>query len=113
MIGGDADPRVRNGDDKTFLVGDGLQSDRAASGCVLDRVVEQVVEHAAQQAAKRPGTRKVMEKLFSDPQVRKAQGVFVSPFAAQARDLSKFLAEERLDLAGLLQVREGTRTFVS
>src|SRR5207247_9803911 len=45
----------------------------------------------------RPRTRSVLKKLFSEPLVGKAQGIFVSPFAAQARDIARFFAEDHLD----------------
>jgi hypothetical protein len=45
----------------------------------------------------RPGTRSVLEKLLSDPLVQQMQGIFVTPFAAQARDIARFFAEGRFD----------------
>jgi superfamily I DNA/RNA helicase len=44
----------------------------------------------------RPITRKILEKLFSDPALRECHGLCLAPFAAQARDLSRFLAEHGL-----------------
>ena len=42
-----------------------------------------------------PGHSEVLEKLFADPEVRKAGGLFITPFKAQARDIAAYFAEER------------------
>lgn len=42
----------------------------------------------------RPITRKILNKLFSEPALRACQGLILAPFTAQARDLSRFLVEE-------------------
>lgn len=58
----------------------------------------------------RPRTRSVLKKLFSDTLLRQAQGLFVSPFAAQARDIAQFFAEEQLDTwkSGTVHSQQGT-----
>jgi hypothetical protein len=58
----------------------------------------------------RPRTRSVLKKLFFDPLVGKAHGIFVSPFAAQARDIARFLAEEHLEnwTASTVHSQQGT-----
>jgi AAA domain len=58
----------------------------------------------------RPRTRSVLKKLFSDPLMAKVQGIFVSPFTAQARDIARFFAEERLDnwTASTVHSQQGT-----
>jgi hypothetical protein len=62
----------------------------------------------------RPRTRSVLKKLFSDPLLAKAQGIFVSPFAAQARDIARFFAEEHLDnwTAGTVHSQQGTEADI-
>lgn len=62
----------------------------------------------------RPRTRAVLKKLFADPSVAKAQGVFVSPFAAQARDIARFLAEEHLESwsAATVHSQQGTEADI-
>jgi hypothetical protein len=45
----------------------------------------------------RPFTRTVLQKLFSDAGVREADGLFVSPFKAQATAVGEWLAEWGLD----------------
>ena len=41
-------------------------------------------------------TREVLDKLFSDAQVRTSNGLFISPFAAQAKDIAAYLAHREL-----------------
>jgi hypothetical protein len=62
----------------------------------------------------RQATHKVLEKLFTDPEVRKVQGLFITPFRAQARDISSYLAAERLDgwSSGSVHARQGTEADV-
>ena len=45
----------------------------------------------------RPRTRAVLKKLFGDGTLGRTRGLFVTPFAAQARDISAFLAGEDLE----------------
>ena len=45
----------------------------------------------------RPKTRSVLKKLFADEDLRKARGLFISPFVAQARDIRRFFAEEGIE----------------
>ena len=58
----------------------------------------------------RSGTREVLKKLFSDPEVRKARGLFVTPFKAQARDIAGVLRGRELDSwsSGTVHGRQGT-----
>jgi superfamily I DNA/RNA helicase len=39
-------------------------------------------------------TRDVLDKIFSDPQVQKSQGLFISPFVAQAKSIASYFAEK-------------------
>jgi superfamily I DNA/RNA helicase len=45
----------------------------------------------------RRGTGKVLSKLFTDAGTRQAKGLFITPFKAQAKEVARYLAEERLD----------------
>jgi superfamily I DNA/RNA helicase len=58
----------------------------------------------------RPKTKDVLRKVFSDPDVRKARGLFISPFVAQARDIRSFLASESLESwsAATVHSQQGT-----
>jgi hypothetical protein len=58
----------------------------------------------------RPATRKVLAKLFSDPEIRKAQGLFITPFRAQAKEISAYFAEDDVGgwSAGTVHGRQGT-----
>lgn len=62
----------------------------------------------------RPATREVLKKLFADPEVRKARGLFITPFKAQARDIAAYIAAEGLDgwSAGTVHGRQGTEADV-
>lgn len=62
----------------------------------------------------RPGTRIVLEKLFSDPEIRRAEGLFITPFKAQAREIASYFAEEHLDCwsAGTVHARQGTEADI-
>jgi hypothetical protein len=62
----------------------------------------------------RPSTRDVLAKLFSDPAVRQAKGLFITPFKAQAVDIAGYFAEEHLDgwSAGTVHARQGTEADV-
>jgi len=44
----------------------------------------------------RSATTKVLSKLFNDPSLRKANGLFISPFKAQAREIASLLAKNHL-----------------
>ncbi len=44
----------------------------------------------------RTATRKVLRKIFSDTKMREANGLFISPFKAQAKDIHSFFAENDL-----------------
>jgi hypothetical protein len=58
----------------------------------------------------RPATREVLRKFFSDPEVRKARGLFITPFKGQARDIAGYLASEGIDSwsSGTVHGRQGT-----
>lgn len=45
----------------------------------------------------RRATRNVLKKLYADEDLRKARGLFISPFVAQARDIRRFFAEEGIE----------------
>jgi len=62
----------------------------------------------------RPATREVLRKLFSEPEVRKACGLFITPFKAQARDIAAYFASEGLKdwSAGTVHGRQGTEADV-
>ena len=62
----------------------------------------------------REATRKVLQKLFADPEFRKVRGLFISPFKAQAKDIASYLAAEHLDAwsAGTVHGRQGTEADV-
>jgi len=62
----------------------------------------------------RPAAREVLRKLFTDPEVRKARGMFITPFKAQARDIAAYLAAERLDgwSSGTVHGWQGTEADV-
>lgn len=45
----------------------------------------------------RKATDAVLEKLFRDPDVASARGLFISPFKAQARRVAKFFAERKAE----------------
>lgn len=44
----------------------------------------------------RVATPKVLEKLFDDPTVRKAKGLFISPFKAQAKEIASLFAKSQI-----------------
>src|SRR5262249_32850140 len=58
----------------------------------------------------RKATREVLEKFFSDKEVRKAKGLFIAPFKAQAKAIAGFFAEEGVDCwsAGTVHKYQGT-----
>jgi hypothetical protein len=63
----------------------------------------------------RPATREVLGKLFALPAIRRARGLFVTPFRAQARDIASLLAGfEGLGewSAGTVHGRQGTEADV-
>ena len=45
----------------------------------------------------RPVTRGILTKIFKDDAVRQAKGLFLSPFKAQAKDIARFFASEKLE----------------
>jgi hypothetical protein len=56
----------------------------------------------------------VLQKLFSDPEFREVQGLFITPLKAQAKDIAGYLAAEHLDSwsAGTVHGRQGTEADV-
>lgn len=44
----------------------------------------------------RVATSKILKRLFSDPTLRKSNGLFISPFKAQAKEIASFLATNEL-----------------
>ncbi len=44
----------------------------------------------------RKGTQNVLNRFFSDPEICQKRGLFLSPFKAQAKNISQFLAEKYL-----------------
>ncbi|MBC7998752.1 MAG: phosphoenolpyruvate carboxylase, partial [Leptolyngbya sp.] len=45
----------------------------------------------------RSSTRTILEKLFSDPEIRQAKGLFITPFKAQAKNIASYYAENLVD----------------
>lgn len=62
----------------------------------------------------RPGTRTILEKLFSNPEIRRADGLFITPFKAQAREIAGYFAEENLECwsSGTVHARQGTEADI-
>lgn len=62
----------------------------------------------------RPGTRTVLEKLFSNPEIRRADGLFITPFKAQAKEIAAYFAEEHLECwsSGTVHARQGTEADI-
>lgn len=62
----------------------------------------------------RPKTRSVLKKFFGDEAMRKAKGLFISPFVAQARDIRNYLAEENLESwsAATVHSQQGTEADI-
>ena len=62
----------------------------------------------------RPATRDVLEKLFSDPELRQAKGLFITPFRAQARKIAAYFAGEQVHnwSAETVHARQGTEADI-
>lgn len=62
----------------------------------------------------RRATGAVLKKLFSDPALRAARGLFITPFKAQAKAIAGYFAKEQLDgwSAGTVHGRQGTEADV-
>lgn len=62
----------------------------------------------------RKGTLRILEKLVRDDRVRSANGLFVSPFKAQAREISQFFAGEGLSTwsASTVHSQQGTQADI-
>lgn len=58
----------------------------------------------------RPKTRAILKKLFAEEEMCRVQGLFISPFVAQARDIRRFFAEEGLESwsAATVHSQQGT-----
>lgn len=62
----------------------------------------------------RSGTRTILEKLFSDPEIRQAKGLFITPFKAQAKSIASYFAEEQMHSwsAGTVHAQQGTEANI-
>ncbi|HMV46393.1 MAG TPA: AAA domain-containing protein [Blastocatellia bacterium] len=62
----------------------------------------------------RSGTRIILQKLFSDPEIRQAKGLFITPFKAQAKSIASYFAEERMQSwsAGTVHAQQGTEANI-
>ena len=62
----------------------------------------------------RPWTREILGKLFSHTEAYRANGLFITPFRAQAKDIAQFFAAEHLEnwSAGTVHSRQGTEADV-
>lgn len=62
----------------------------------------------------RRGTQAALRKLFSDPTLREAAGIYLSPFRAQVREIAGFLAEESLTswTAATVHSQQGAETDI-
>ena len=58
----------------------------------------------------RPITKGVLAKIFMDAALRQAKGLFLSPFKAQAKDIARFVADEKMDSwsASTIHSQQGT-----
>lgn len=78
-----------------------LATHSRAIWCVLD---EEATELAQIRAERGPGNKSwvrsitptILAKLFSDADIRRARGLFISPYKAQAQVISQWLARERI-----------------
>lgn len=62
----------------------------------------------------RRGTHDVLAKLFSHTSLYQAQGLFITPFRAQAKEIASYFAKEHLEgwSAGTVHSRQGTEADV-
>ena len=62
----------------------------------------------------RQKSRSVLKKLFSDKALRKAQGLYITPFVAQGRDIRAFMAEELIESwsAATVHSQQGTEADI-
>jgi hypothetical protein len=62
----------------------------------------------------RKATSAVLAKLFGETELYMLRGLFITPFRAQAREVSRYLAKEHLDrwTAGTVHARQGTEAQV-
>jgi len=60
----------------------------------------------------RPWTTEVLDRLFEDPVLAKGEGLFLSPFTAQARAIKKYLGKKKLDgwQASTVHSQQGTES---
>ena len=59
-------------------------------------------------------TRHVLKKLFSDQALRKARGLYITPFVAQSQDIRAFLTEEGIESwsAATVHSQQGTEADI-
>ncbi len=62
----------------------------------------------------RPATEQILKKLFADTEFRKAHGLFITPFRAQAKKVAAYFAREHLEgwSAGTVHGHQGTEADV-
>jgi len=62
----------------------------------------------------RTATPKLLKKLFSDPSMRTANGLFISPFKAQAKDIQSFFATNELHswMASTVHSQQGSEADI-
>ncbi|OWK45500.1 DNA helicase II related protein [Fimbriiglobus ruber] len=62
----------------------------------------------------REKSRLVLKKLFSDQSLRKARGLYITPFVAQSQDIRAFLAEEGIESwsAATVHSQQGTEADI-
>ena len=79
-------------------------------------------DHPSIRAERGPGNRSwvreksrhVLKKLFSDQALRKARGLYITPFVAQSQDIRAFLAEEGIESwsAATVHSQQGTEADI-
>ncbi len=62
----------------------------------------------------RKGTKKILDKLFAEPGFRAANGLFISPFKAQAKAIHSYLASANLDtwMASTVHSQQGSEADI-
>ncbi len=84
---------------RSFALPDLIQEQPRAIWYVLDEDGDDIPSIRAERGPGnrswvRPKTRSVLKKLFSDEKLKNGNGLFISPFMAQARDIRRYFAEE-------------------
>jgi superfamily I DNA/RNA helicase len=84
------------------LSGNLLEPSPRAVWSVLDAEVQELSSIRADRGPGnkswvRHATKEILDKLFSDSAFAKAQGLFISPFTAQAKAIQQYLAQKRFD----------------